>query len=134
MRRLAAALILAAALAGCNAAGQSTSDVTYRNPNVPFTMRVPADFTKASIDHGDTSGNVVAAVGLTKVDVIAVRRTGARSLPAGPLSHRVQGHAVTSELHAVDGGGWAIECQYTSEGAKTVRDACRRAIASVRRR
>ena len=127
-------MLLAGALGGCNAAGQSRSDVTYRNADVPFTMRVPADFTKASIDQGDTRGDVVAAVGLTKIDVIAVRRLGGARPPGASVRHEVQGRAVTSEVHRVYGGDWAIECQYTAEFADRVTDACREAVASVERR
>jgi hypothetical protein len=122
------------ALGGCNAAGEPGGTRTYSNAQVPFTFLVPIDFTNASIDQGDTRGDVVAGAGLTKVDVIAVRRLGGAAPPAGPVAHSVEGHAVTSEVHRVYGGGWALECQYTSDRAKTVRDACRQAIASVKRR
>ena len=132
-RQLALAGILATALGGCDAAGQVSGTRTFSNPGVPFTFRVPTDFTNASIDEGDTRGDVVAGAGFTKVDVIAVRRVAAAALPPGPVTDDVQGHKVTSELHPI-GDGYAIECQYTSQHAAKVRAACRAAVASVRRR
>lgn len=134
MRRLALALVLAAPLAGCNAAGDPTGATRYSNPQVPFTFEVPADFTKASIDEANSRGAVIAAVGLTKVDVIAVRRTLAGA-PTGPVAHRVLGQSVTSELHPVPGvPGWTIECQYTAGRATKIRNACADALRTVRRR
>jgi hypothetical protein len=137
-RQLIAATLLIGALGGCNAAGQPTGTRTYSNPHVPFTFLVPGDFTNAAIDEGDTRGTVIAATGLTKVDVIAVRRvTGGVVVVGsnGPESHEVQGHAVKSELGPLPHWpGWYLECQYTPDFAKKVRDACRQAIATVRRR
>lgn len=136
MRRLAAATMLAAALgaAGCNASGETATTRTFSDPAVPFTFTVPADFTDQSIDPANTRGDVVAAAGLTKVDVIAVRRLGAAQPPPGPVRHEVLGHPVTSELHRVYGGDWVLECQYTADRAGKVRAACARAVASVRPR
>ena len=130
-----ALLLLAIALAGCDAAGQAGGTRTWSNPHVPFTFRVPTDFTNAAIDQGDTRGTVVGATGLTKVDVVAVRRASAPAGGAAPVAHRVQGHDVRSELWPVPGwGGWALECQYTPDFARRVRTACRAALASVARR
>jgi hypothetical protein len=100
---------------------------------VPFTFALPAEFTKAPIDLADSRGDVVAAAGLSKVDLIAVRRVGSRKPPTGPVTHVVQGRKVTSEVHPVDDTGFAIECQYTQERAKDVREACAEAVDSVER-
>jgi hypothetical protein len=135
--RLALPLILAVAAGGCDAAGDPTGSKTFsaKDGPVKFTFRLPADFTKAPIDEGDTRGNVVAAAGLTKIDVIAVRRVrGGDTVRAGvAIRHEVQGHEVFSELHPL-GDGYALECQYTPEQAEKVRAACRDAVASVARR
>lgn len=135
-RRLPAALAaLAAALAlgGCAAAGEPGGTKTFSDRGVPFTFEVPVDFTKASVDEGATRGDVVAAAGISKLDVIAVRRVGAEALPSGPVAHVVRGQRVTSELHRAP-GGYAIECQYTPARAQQVRDACRTALRTIRRR
>lgn len=137
MRRTApllALLALTAAVAGCDASGETVSARTFGHARVPFTFTVPTDFTTEPIDQGDTRGNVVAAAGLTKVDLIAVRRLGSVPVPSAPVRHDVQGHAVTSVVRRVYGGDWALECQYTAEREHTVRDACDRAVATVRRR
>jgi len=140
MRRVMAALLLAAALgaAGCNASGETATTRTFSDRAVPFTFTVPADFTDESIDEGNSRGDVVAAAGLTKVDVIAVRRIDDHLLPIGgtvPVAHEVLGHAVKSQLRPVPGfRGWFLECQYTAERTAKVRDACARAISSVKRR
>jgi hypothetical protein len=141
MRRLVAAVMLAAALAaaGCNASGETASTRTFSDKAVPFTFTVPADFTDESIDQGNSRGDVIAAAGLTKVDVIAVRRIDDHLLPIGgpgrPVAHEVLGHAVKSDLRPVPGfPGWFLECQYTAERASKVVDACGRAVGSVRRR
>lgn len=135
-RQLVAATLLIGALGGCNAAGRPTGTRTYSNPHVPFTFLVPGDFTNAAIDEGDTRGTVIAATGLTKVDVIAVRRlSGASVSDSRPIAHVVGGHAVQSELARLAAWpGWFLECQYTPDFAKKVRDACRQAVATVRRR
>jgi hypothetical protein len=135
-RQLLAATLLIGALGGCNAAGRPTGTRTYSNQHVPFTFLVPGDFTNAAIDEGDTRGTVIAATGLTKVDVIAVRRlSGALVSDSRPIAHVVGGHAVKSELAPLPRWpGWFLECQYTPDFAKKVRDACRQAIATVRSR
>ena len=130
MRRLAAALLAVAGLAGCNAAGEPGGNKRFSDDAVPFTFEIPADFTEASVDHGNTRGEVVAGAGLSKVDVIAVRRV---SDVGGGGEHEVLGTKVTSELRPVPGfSGWALECQYTPDHAEKVRDACRAAVGSVR--
>ena len=132
VRRLALLLLIAAGLGGCSAAGEPGGESRYSNPGIPFTFAIPADFTKASIDQGNTRGRVVGAVGLTKVDVIAVRRETAYG--RGAVAHEVLGQRVTSELHAVPGfAGWTLECQYGEAHASKLKAACRRAIATVRR-
>lgn len=133
--RLAALVLVAAVAGGCNAAGDPSGTKTFSDKHVPFTFRIPADFTKAPIDQGDTRGDVVAAAGLTKFDVIAVRRArgGIIVTSGGEMPHTVQGHEVVSELHPVL-DGYVLECQYTPERAKKVRAACREAVASVTRR
>ena len=70
MRARLALLVLgsAVALGGCDVAGDPTGTKTFSEDGVPFTFRIPADFTVAPVDRGDTRGDVVAAAGLTKVD------------------------------------------------------------------
>src|SRR3954451_850601 len=132
MRRLVAALLLAATAGGCNAAGEPDGSKRFSDSDVPFTFELPADFTKASVDDQNSRGDVIAGAGLSKVDVIAVRR--ASDAGAGG-SHEVLGRRVTSELRPVPGfAGWVLECQYTPAFATKVRDACRDAVASVRRK
>jgi hypothetical protein len=133
MRRLAATLLLAATTAGCNAAGEPSGARRFSDKHVPFTFRIPANFTKASVDDANSRGAVVAAAGLTKVDVVAVRR----QTPHGSsvVRHEVLGQPVTSELHPIAGqSGWTLECQYTADRAQTIRDACLNALQTVRRR
>jgi len=132
MKTALAAVALCATLAGCSAAGDPSGESRWSHPGVPFSFAYPADFSKASIDQGNTRGAVVGAVGLTKVDVIAVRRQSGG--PSGPVRHTVLGQSVTSELLVVPGyRAWELECQYTSDHAKKLRDACNRALATVRR-
>lgn len=100
------------------------------NEDLPFTLEVRTDFTEESVDQGDTRGDVILALGISKLDVIAVRRVGSRELPTGPIEHEVQGETVTSELFEV-ADGYAIECQYRDDRADTVRSACRETVASV---
>jgi hypothetical protein len=132
-RQVAAAALLCAALGGCNAAGEPGGDKTFSDKRVPFTFAIPADFTKAPIDNGDSRGDVLAAAGISKLDLIAVRRVDGARLPSGPVTHEVQGRTVTSELHPVDGTGYVIECQYQPAEAEKVRSACRTALATIRR-
>ena len=133
MRRAVLAVALCAGLAGCNAAGDPSGESRWSHAGVPFSFAYPADFSKASVDQGNTRGNVVGAVGITKVDVIAVRRQSGG--PGAATSHRVLGHAVTSELHPVPGyRGWTLECQYTSDRASKLKAACSRALATIRPR
>lgn len=128
-------MLLAAAAGGCNAAGDPTGTKVFSATDGPvrFTFRIPADFTKAPIDQGDSRGDVIAAVGLTKLDVIAIRQLGGRPAPSKSVPHEVQGHAVVSELHPI-GADYVLECQYTPEHAKKVQAACRDAVTSVTRR
>ena len=132
------ALALAAvAIGGCSVAGEPTGARTFSDDQLPFTFHIPADFTKESVDQFDSSGDVVAAAGVDKLDVIAVRRIPAGgSVPSGDVAHRVQGNAVVSRLHAFDAGGerWAIECQWTPERRAKVLDACAEAVGSITRR
>src|SRR3954465_6886432 len=122
MRRLAAVLLVAAGLTGCNAAGEPDGSKRFSDTDVPFTFVLPADFTKASVDAENSQGDVIAGAGLSKADVIAVRR--AADSGGGARVHEVLGRRVTSELRAVPGfAGWVIECQYTPGFAKKVRDA-----------
>ena len=126
------------ALAGCNAAGEPGGDKTFSDEDVPFTFSIPAEFTKADVDTGNSAGDVIAGAGITKVDVIAVRRLpsgGVAEIGSGGQRHEVLGHEVTSELHPVEqASGYAIECQYTEEYREDVLDACRTALDSVRRK
>ena len=122
-----------ALLAGCGADPSSTENRRVSHDDLPFTLEVRTDFTEESVNEGDTRGDVVLALGITKLDVIAVRRVGGEELPAGPVEHEVQGEAVTSELFEV-ADGYAIECQYRDDRAETVRSACREAVESVKMR
>lgn len=135
--RLAVVMLVVVAVAGCNAAGDPTGSKLFsvKDGGVKFTFRIPADFTKAPIDEGDTRGNVLAAAGLTKLDVIAVRRVRGMVVAGtgAAMPHEVQGHEVISELHPI-GDGYLLECQYTPEHRKKVKAACRDAVASVARR
>lgn len=100
---------------------------------MPFEFQVPSEFTEETIDDANSRGDVLAAVGLGKVDVIAVRRAGATV--RGPQRHEVLGKAVTSELYPVEGfDAFIIECQYTEERAEQVRSACADALESVERK
>lgn len=120
------------ALAGCEATGDAGGTRTFSDEAVPFEFQIPSEFTDESVDQANSRGDVVAAVGVSKVDVIAARRG---EVVPGPQRHEVLGHAVTSELHAVEGHpGWVLECQYTSDRAEKVRSACREALESVERK
>jgi hypothetical protein len=132
------ALVLAAVvLGGCSAAGETSGSRTIDVSEVPFTFNVPADFTKEPVDQFDSRGDVVAAAGIDKLDLIAVRRIapGVR-VPQGDVAHVVQGHRVSSRLHAFKVGKqrWAIECQWASDRRTKVLDACREAVGSIVRR
>ena len=125
--------LLAAVLGGCEATGDAGGTRTFSDDAVPFEFEVPSDFTDETIDDANSRGEVLAAVGLSKVDLIAVRRVspGAKP-PTGPQRHEVLGHEVTSELHAVEGADeYRIECQYTEESAEKVRSACADALDSI---
>ena len=128
--------LLAAVLGGCEATGDAGGTRTFSDGAVPFEFEVPSEFTDETIDDANSRGEVLAAVGLTKVDLIAVRRIGPGTAPpTGPQRHEVLGHEVTSELHAVDGlDEYRIECQYTEERADDVRSACADALDSVVRK
>jgi hypothetical protein len=131
-------LLVCAAIAvgGCEATGDAGGTRTVSDPKVPFVFEVPSEFTDETVDRANSRGDVVAAVGLSKVDVIAVRKAPrAAQLPAGPQRHEVLGKPVTSELHPVEGQpGWLIECQYTDDRQDKVRSACRAALESVKRK
>lgn len=120
------------ALSACGAPGDAGDTRTFADENVPFTFEVPSEFTDETVDNANSRGDVLAAVGLSKVDVIAVRR--GQPLP-GPQRHEVLGQDVTSELRAIPGyDGYVLECQYTSERADEVRSACRDALESLQRK
>jgi hypothetical protein len=130
-------VLAALALGGCSAAGETSGSRTFSDGEVPFTFDVPADFTKQPVDQFDSRGDVVAAAGVDKLDLIAVRRIPEGvSVPSGDVAHDVQGHAVASRLHDFTVGGrrWAIECQWTPDRRKKVLDACREAVGSITRR
>lgn len=133
-RQLIAFGLLAGSLGGCETAGDPGGSRTISDPDVPFTFAVRTEFTEETIDHADTRGDAVLGFGLGKHDVIAVRRVDDRRLPEGPVAHEVQGRKVTSELHRVEGTGFAIECQYQDERAEEVRSACRETVESVERK
>lgn len=125
--------LLAGVLGGCEATGDAGGTRTFSDGAVPFEFEVPSEFTDETVDDANSRGEVLAAVGLSKVDVIAVRRiprtTAVRS---GPQPHEVLGKQVSSELRAVDGfAEYWIECQYTDERADKVLSACDDALDSV---
>ena len=99
---------------------------------MPLTFEVDALFTEETVDELNSRGDVIAGYGLSKVDVIALRRVSGE-LPEGPQRHEVLGKDVTSELHRV-ADGYAIECQYTEDRAEDVREACQDAVDSVEER
>jgi hypothetical protein len=134
-RQLLTAGLLAAALGGCEATGDTGGLRTISDASLPFEFRIPTTFTEETIDRANSRGNLVVAAGLTKVDVVAVREIAAADVPARPTRHVVLGKDVTSEVHAVDGvPGYAFECQYTSARADDVRAACRDAMRTVTRK
>jgi hypothetical protein len=124
------------ALAGCEATGDVGGTRTFSDAKVPFTFELPTDFTKVAVDRANSRGDVLAGAGITKVDVIAVRRIPPSVTPAGgPQRHEVLGKEVTSEVFAVEGmGDYALECQYTAAHADDVLSACRAALRSVKRK
>jgi hypothetical protein len=133
-RQLLTIGLLAGLLGGCDATGDIGGSRTISDAALPFTFALPSDFTKQPVDEANSRGDVVVAAGVSKVDVVAVRRVGG-AVPTVPQRNRILGHAVTSELHAVEGApGYAIECQYTSARADKVLAACRNAVRSVRRK
>jgi hypothetical protein len=135
LRQIVPAVLVAAAIGGCSAAGEASGERTIDDASAPFTFRVPADFTEESVDDFDTRGEVLAAAGIDKLDVIALRRLGpGQRVPRGDVPHRVQGEAVTSRLHEVPGSGFAIECQWRPDRRDKVLDACRTAVGSIARR
>jgi hypothetical protein len=125
------ALLLVAGLAGCSATGEPGGNKRFSDENVPFTFDIPADFTEASVDGMNSRGDVIAGAGLSKVDVLAVRRIASGDADRGPVAHEVLGKQVVSELHPLQ-GDYYLECQYTPDRAEKVREACRTAVASVR--
>jgi hypothetical protein len=120
--------------AGCEATGDAGGTKTFAPEGVPFTFELPSDFAlDESIDDANSRGNVIAAAGLSKTDLIAVRRID--RLPAGPQRHEVLGKDVVSELHAVEGfPGYALECQHGDEYSDDITSACRSALESVKRK
>jgi hypothetical protein len=115
------------------ATGAAGGTKTFRDAAVPFTFELPSDWTKEAIDDANSRGNVLAAAGLSKVDVIAVRRIA--KFPSAAQPHEVLGKDVVSELHPVEGfTGYALECQFSDEYADDVKSACRGALDSVRRK
>ncbi len=116
---------------GCEGVDEGAGGTrTFEERGVPLTFEVDALFTEESVDVLNSAGDVIAGYGLSKVDVIALRRiTG--PLPEGPQRHEVLGKEVTSELHRV-ADGYAIECQYTEDRADEVRDACADAVKSAK--
>ena len=131
---LTAILGFAVALAGCSADGTSNGDVAFARDGVPFTFRLPADFTAESVDVENSRGTVVAVRALDKVDLVAVRRVTATPTGA-PERLRVLGKRVTSRVYAVEGHpGWALECQYTAARRAAVVDACDRARRTLKPR
>jgi hypothetical protein len=134
MRSSRAAALAALALGGCSAAGEAGGERTLAHPGVPFTVQVPADFTPAGVDEENSRGDVVAGVGLDKLDVVAIRRLAPDArLPSTDVTHRVEGATVTSRVRRV-APGWAIECQWRAERRRRVLDACRHALATVARK
>ena len=133
-RQLLTIGLLTGLLAGCEATGDSGGSRTVSAAEVPFSFRLPSEFTEETVDDANSRGDVLVAAGVTKVDVVAVRRVSG-PLPAGEQRHRVLGQDVVSELHAVEGHpGFALECQYTGDRADKVRAACRDALRTVRRK
>lgn len=117
-------------LAGCEGVDEGSGGTrTFDEAGVPLTFEVDALFTEESVDELNSSGDVIAGYGLSKVDVIALRRIEGE-LPDGPQRHEVLGKQVTSEVHRV-ADGYAIECQYTEKYADDVREACDDAVKSV---
>lgn len=134
---LAGAIAVACVLAGCSAAGETSGSRTIDDSDVPFTFKVPADFTKEPVDQFDSRGDVVVAAGVDKLDLIAVRRIAPGvKVPVGDVPHTVQGQSVTSRLRLelVGRDRWAIECQWRPDRRAKVLDACREAIGSIARR
>ena len=123
--------VCGALLAGCEAEVEQTETRRVSHEDLPFTLEMRTDFTEESINRGDTRGDVIVGYGISKLDVIAVRRVGGQDLPEGPVEHEVQGQTVTSELFPV-ADGYAIECQYREDREETVRSACRDVVDSVR--
>jgi hypothetical protein len=124
-----AAFALGGAVSGCAADGTSNGDVTFKDQQVPFTFRHPADFTSEKVDAVNSRGEVVALRALDKVDVLAVRRVDAAGRVETRL--RVLGKDVTSRVTPV-GRGWGLECQYTDARRTTVLRACGRALRTLR--
>lgn len=132
LRQLPAAVLAAAALGGCSASeGAGTSELTFSEPGVPFSFRVPAEFTAAPVDELNSRGDVVALRALDKTSVIAVRRVGGRLTVRRDTRLRVLGREVTSRVIPV-GRGWALECQWTADRRSRVLAACRRARTTLR--
>lgn len=135
-KQLLAIGLVAAALSGCEATGDVGGTRTFSDEAVPFEFEIPSEFTDETVDDANSRGEVLAAVGLSKVDVIAVRRIPATTLvKSGPQPHEVLGKEVSSELRAVDGfAGYWIECQYTDDRADEVRSACDDALDTITRK
>ena len=117
-------------LTGCEGLDEGSGGTrTFEKEDVPLTFEVDALFTEESVDALNSNGDVIAGYGLSKVDVIALRRVDG-DVPSGPQRHEILGKEVTSELYPV-ADGYAIECQYTEKFADDVREACADAVESV---
>ena len=118
-------------LSGCEGVDEGAGGTrTFQEEGVPLTFEVDVMFTEETVDDLNSAGDVIAGYGLSKVDVIALRRIDGAP-PEGPQRHEVLGKQVTSELHRV-ADGYALECQYTEDRAADVREACADAIESVK--
>lgn len=125
-------MLVAAVLGGCSASeGAGTGELTFSEPGVPLSFRVPADFTDSPVDELNSRGDVVALRALDKTSVIAVRRVGGRLTARRDTRLRILGREVTSRVIPV-GRGWALECQWTADRRARVLTACRRARATLR--
>lgn len=132
-RQLLTIGLAAAAISGCEATGDTGGTRTFSDEAVPFEFDIPSEFTDETVDDANSRGEVLAAVGLSKVDVIAVRRIPrTTAVQSGPQPNEVLGKDVSSELRAVDGfAEYWIECQYTDERADEVRSACDDALKTI---
>ncbi len=152
MRRTLVAALFAALLAGCGdpsgESGGATS--TFREADVPFTFRHPAEFVSGKVDRGATRGEVLGIRAIDKVNLLGVRRVdsaaaarlgvatrqsqiGGRTVTLADVPHTVSGHAVVSQVAFFDFGNesWELECQYTADRRTKVLDACHQALTTL---